>query len=78
MGKRGGARPNSGRKSKAEEEQLISKLSPLEPLAHKKLQEAINEGKDWAIKMFFEYMYGKPKQRVDLDAALKTTISFKE
>jgi hypothetical protein len=31
-----------------------------------KLAEAIDSGKDWAIKMFFEYMYGKPKQQTDI------------
>lgn len=57
---------NGGRKSKAEEQQLIEKLSPLEDLAHSKLSEAIEQGKDWAIKMYFEYMYGKPKQQTDI------------
>jgi hypothetical protein len=64
--KKGGARPNSGRKSKAEEQNLIEKLSPLEEQAFLKLSEAIDNGKDWAIKMFFEYMYGKPKQQTDI------------
>ncbi len=62
---KGGARPNSGRKSKAEEQQLIEKLSPLEPTAHEKLKEAIEEGKEWAVKLFFDYMYGKPKQMIE-------------
>lgn len=56
---------NGGRKSKAEEQQLIEKLSPLEATAHDKLKENIELGKDWAIKMFFEYMYGKPKQIIE-------------
>lgn len=62
-----------GRKSKAEEQQLIEKLSPLEDLAHSKLQEAIEMGKDWAIKMYFEYMYGKPKQAVNLEGDIAFT-----
>jgi len=61
----GGARQGAGRKSKDEEKRLIEKLSPLEETAHNKLKEAINAGKDWAIKMYFEYMYGKPKQIID-------------
>lgn len=65
MKTRGGKRPNAGRKSKAEEQSLIEKLSPMEGLAHAKLLEAIEEGKDWAVKMYFEYMYGKPTQKVD-------------
>ena len=56
----------SGRKSKAEEQNLIEKLSPLEEQAFLKLSEAIDGGKDWAIKMFFEYMFGKPKQQTDI------------
>jgi hypothetical protein len=57
---------NGGRPSKAEEQNLIEKLSPLEEQAFIKLSEAIDSGKDWAIKMFFEYMYGKPKQQTDI------------
>lgn len=62
---KGGAREGSGRKSKAEEQKLIEKLSPMEATAHEKLKEALELGKDWAIKMFFEYMYGKPKQMIE-------------
>ena len=57
---------NGGRPSKAEEQNLIQKLSPLEEQAFIKLSEAIDSGKDWAIKMFFEYMFGKPKQQTDI------------
>lgn len=78
MAKHGGKRENAGRKSKADEARLIEKLSPLEDLAHTKLQEAIESGKDWAIKMYFEYMYGKPKQGIDFQGDLKTIISFKD
>lgn len=66
MAKHGGKRKNSGRKSKAEEQALIEKLSPLEDTAHKKLKNALESGEQWAVKMFFEYMYGKPKQGIDL------------
>lgn len=61
-----GGHSNGGRKSKAEEQNLIEKLSPLEEQAFIKLSEAIDNGKDWAIKMFFEYMFGKPKQQTDI------------
>jgi hypothetical protein len=56
---------NGGRKPKAEEQKLIEKLSPLEPLAFDALTKAIKEGKDWAVKLFFNYQYGMPKQIVD-------------
>lgn len=61
-----GGHSNGGRRPKAEEQSLIEKLSPLETKAFEKLKEAIDEGKDWAIKLFFDYMYGKPKQQTDI------------
>ena len=63
--KKGGAREGSGRKSKAEEQSLIEKLTPLEPKAFEALTEALNEKKDWAVKLFFNYMFGMPKQVID-------------
>jgi len=56
---------NSGRKPKAVEQKLIEKLSPLEPLTFKALTAAIKEGKDWAVKLFFQYNYGMPKQIIE-------------
>jgi hypothetical protein len=53
-----------GRPSKADEQSLIEKLSPLEPKAFLALTEAIEEKKDWAIKLFFQYNFGLPKQVV--------------
>ena len=61
----GGKRSGAGRKTRADEQELIEKLSPLEKKAYKALDEAITRGKDWAIKMWFEYTYGKPKQTID-------------
>ena len=55
-----------GRPSKADEQKLIEKLSPLEPKAFKALENAIQEEQSWAVKMYFEYMYGKPKERVEV------------
>ncbi len=63
--KKGGAREGAGRKSKAEERSLIEKLTPLEPIAFKALNEALNDGKDWAVKLFFQYNFGMPKQVVE-------------
>jgi len=63
--KRGGARDGAGRKSKAEEQSLIEKLTPLEPLAFKALNDALKDGKDWAVKLFFQYNFGMPKQTID-------------
>lgn len=69
----GGHSTNGGRKSKAEEQQLIEKLTPLEPLAFKALTDAIKDGKDWAVKLFFHYQFGMPKQMV-----VNQNINYKE
>lgn len=61
----GGKRENAGRKSKAEEQSLIEKLSPMEQEAFEALQQAILDGKDWAVKLFFQYKFGMPKQVID-------------
>jgi hypothetical protein len=69
--KNNGGHKNSGRKSKAEEQKLIEKLSPFEKEAINQLRQAVEEGTPWAIKMYFEYMYGKPKMQVEADLDLK-------
>ncbi len=82
---RGGAREGAGRKSKAEEQSLIEKLTPLEPIAFNALTEALNDGKDWAVKLYFNYMFGMPKQTIDQNSNvnlsnfdIKDIIKFKE
>ncbi len=82
---RGGAREGSGRKSKAEEQSLIEKLTPLEPIAFEALTDALNDGKDWAVKLFFQYNFGMPKQVIDQNSNvninnfdLKEVIKFNE
>lgn len=63
-----------GRKPKAEEQQLIEKLSPFEETALKKLEDAVKSGESWAIKLYFEYKYGKPRQTIEQS----NTHSFSE
>ena len=63
--KNNGGHPNSGRKGKAEEQSLVEKLKPLEPQALKVLGAAVRSGEQWAIKLYMEYMFGKPKQTID-------------
>lgn len=65
--KNNGGHKTAGRKSKAEEQLLIEKLSPLEERAHKALKEAIEDNQSWAVKMYFEYMYGKPKEKKEIE-----------
>jgi hypothetical protein len=64
--KNNGGHNTAGRKSKAEEQNLIERLTPLMPEAFTQLQIAISSGKDWAVKMAFEYYFGKPKQQMDV------------
>ena len=54
-----------GRKPKAEEQELIERLSPLEDKGFKALQDGLDDGQSWAVKLFLEYRYGKPKQQIE-------------
>ena len=65
MAEHGGKRDKAGRKPKAEEQKLVEKLSPLEPLALKQLEQAVRGGEKWAVDLFFKYYYGLPKQTID-------------
>lgn len=55
-----------GRPSKAEEQKLIENLTPMSGIALEALQEGIKGKQQWAVKLYFEYFYGKPQQRVDV------------
>jgi hypothetical protein len=66
MKARGGYRENSGRKPKDEEQTIIEKLKPYDDVAISKLYEAIDEGKDWAIKLFLNYRFGMPNNKTDI------------
>ena len=73
----GGKRDGAGRKAKKDEQKLIERLSPMEDLAHEKLKEAVTEGEQWAIKLYFEYMYGRPKQTMDVTTGGEKLTSIK-
>jgi hypothetical protein len=62
----GGKREGAGRKPKAEEQNLVEKLTPLIPKGYKALESGLDDDQSWAVKLFFEYLYGKPKQSVDV------------
>jgi hypothetical protein len=55
----------AGRKSKSEEQSLIEKLRPIDPIARRVLQNAVNGGEKWAVELFFKYFYGLPTQVID-------------
>tara|TARA_R100001510_G_C7656742_1_gene217096 strand:+ start:3857 stop:4084 length:228 start_codon:yes stop_codon:yes gene_type:complete len=63
---KGGKRENSGRKSKAEEIQLIEKLGPLEDKAFKALEEGLNKGDFKFVQLFYHYYAGKPRETKDI------------
>ena len=61
-----GGNKNAGRKSKAYEQKLIERLSPMSDKAYNALEDAVQDGQNWAVKMWFEYMYGKPKEKLEV------------
>lgn len=61
----GGKREGAGRKPKADEQELIERLSPLDNKGFKALKNGLEEGQSWAVKLFMEYRYGKPKQTIN-------------
>jgi len=65
-GRSGGVRPNSGRKSKAEEQALAEKLAPMEADALKALHKGVKAGERWAITLYMNYAYGRPRQQKDI------------
>ena len=56
--KNNGGHKTAGRKSKAEEVQMIERLTPLEPKAFKALEKG--------VQMFYHYYAGKPKETKDI------------
>jgi hypothetical protein len=63
---KGGKREGSGRKSKAEEVQLIERLTPLEDKAYKALEAGIDKGDFKYVQLFYHYYAGKPKETKDI------------
>ena len=80
--KMGGWRPNSGRKPRAVEQELIGKLTEYSEEVFNALHEAIKQKRQWAIKLWFERMYGKPKDYKEIDLTTTQleipTIVFKK
>ena len=55
-----------GRPSRSEEQKLIEHLTPMNELALESLVKGLEKKEQSAVKLFFEYFYGKPQQRVDV------------
>ena len=74
----GGKRKGSGRKPKAEEEEVKAALAMCRPRAHVmgKLGEAIDKGESWAITLYVYMDLGKPKERIDLRTGKILDLDF--
>ena len=66
MAGHGGVRVGQGRKPKADEVKLIERLSPMDDIALKELKRGVLAGDFQFLKLFMDYRYGKPKERVDI------------
>jgi len=77
--KNNGGNKNAGRKPKADEIKLIEKLDQLidRDSVIKKLNELIEDGNFNALKLYFEYRYGKPKESIDITTAGQS-LAFNE
>ena len=64
--KNNGGHKSAGRKSKAEEIQMIERLTPLEPKAFEALKKGIDKGDFKYVQMFYHYYAGKPKETKDI------------
>jgi len=72
LSKRGGKREGAGRKRKVDEQILAEKLSPLEEVAFMALAKSLQAGEAWAVKLFFEYKFGRPAMAIDLTSSDNT------
>ena len=61
-----GGNKNAGRKPKAEEVQLIEKLTPLEPIAFEALREGLKNKDFKYVQLFYNYYAGKPRETKDI------------
>ena len=69
-----GGHRTAGRKPKAEEMALIDKLNPLEEEGLKQLKEGVERGEFRYVKLFFQYYYGKPTERRELNVSHEQPI----
>jgi len=74
----GGARQGAGRNSKAKELEVIEKLdNSINPeLPFITLNKLIKEENYNALKLYFEYRYGKPKDSIDITSGDEPIQNF--
>ena len=54
-----------GRNSKEENQLIAERLTPLDDKAFDALKEGLENCESWAVKLFFSYRYGLPKQVIE-------------
>ena len=62
----GGKRDGAGRPSKADEINLIEKLSPLEDAAFQALKAGVEKGDFKFVQLYYNYYAGKPRETRDI------------
>ena len=78
---RGGKRDGAGRKSKAQEQQLIERLDRIidEDEVLQVLKQLIKDGDLRAVQLYLSYRRGKPKDTMDLNTTGEGIgINFKD
>lgn len=63
----GGKREGAGRKPKADELQLIERLTPLDDIAFDALKDGITKKDYRYVKLYYEYRFGKPRETKDIN-----------
>jgi len=61
----GGWRPNSGRKRRMEEEEIIERLEPMAETAFRVLHEKLAQGDARALQLYMQYFIGLPTQKIE-------------
>ena len=64
----------AGRPKKSEEMALIEKLNPLQDEGLKQLKEGIERGEFRYVQLFFQYYYGKPTERREVNISQEQPI----
>ena len=75
-----GIKGKSGRKPKSTEQEVLEKLSLLDDLFFLKLEEALIEGKSWALRLFANHRIPKPTieiQSTQIDDIPLFNITYK-
>jgi hypothetical protein len=73
---KGGKREGSGRKRKEERKSLVEKLSPYEDGILEVVIRKAKQGEAPFVKMFMEYLYGKPDQFINAKVDSTVTQSY--